>query len=270
MPSHPLSRGKEANSLTGDIVDRCETCDQSDSKLNCRTHSPIQELTSQLFKALVTNVDSETTSDGNWQASKNNVRERNAAMFRNELMSDIVFVVGSQQTSQLRIPAHKYVLATSSSVFYAMFYGSLADNKQEIEIPDIEPNAFLTMLRYLYCDEIRIEEESILSLLYCAKKYLLPQLSRLCVQYLESNLTHENACLLLSQSRLFDEGELVERCFEVIDAQAELALASDGFLDIDHDTLTQIASRETLHVKEVSLQIKFPSIKYDFPKDNNI
>jgi len=38
-------------------------------------------------------------------------------------------------------------LATGSSVFYAMFYGGLADTKEEIEVPDVEPIAFLTLLR---------------------------------------------------------------------------------------------------------------------------
>lgn len=35
------------------------------------------------------------TGDPNWQATKSTVRERNAAMFNNELMADISFVVGS-------------------------------------------------------------------------------------------------------------------------------------------------------------------------------
>lgn len=45
------------------------------------------------------------------------------------------------------IPAHKYVLATGSSVFYAMFYGGLAEAKEEIVVPDVEPTAFLTLLK---------------------------------------------------------------------------------------------------------------------------
>lgn len=28
-----------------------------------------------------------------------------------------------------------------------MFYGGLADSKEEIEVPDVEPTAFLTLLR---------------------------------------------------------------------------------------------------------------------------
>jgi BTB/POZ domain-containing protein 3/6 len=86
------------------------------------------------------------TGDPNWQATKPTVRERNAAMFNNELMADIWFVVGSDEQVQT-IPAHKYVLATGSSVFYAMFYGGLAENKAEIKVPDVEPTAFLTLLK---------------------------------------------------------------------------------------------------------------------------
>jgi hypothetical protein len=60
-------------------------------------------------------------------------------------MSVVVIVPGHTQ----RIPSHKYILATGSSVFYAMFYGGLADTKEEIEVPDVEPTAFLTLLRFV-------------------------------------------------------------------------------------------------------------------------
>ncbi|XP_034488683.1 BTB/POZ domain-containing protein 6-B isoform X2 [Drosophila innubila] len=195
------------------------------------------------------------TADPNWQASKATVLERNAAMFNNELLSDVRFIVGSDfdfdpiQT----IPAHKYILATGSSVFYAMFYGGLAENKEEIKVPDVEPTAFLTLLRYLYCDEIKLEPEHILATLYAAKKYIVPHLARACVNYLEVKLTAKNACLLLSQSRLFEEPELMQRCWEVIDAQAEMAVKSEDFVDIDLKTFESILSRETLNCKEIHL-----------------
>lgn len=40
------------------------------------------------------NENDDPTTDPNWQATKPTVRERNAAMFNNELMADIKFVVG--------------------------------------------------------------------------------------------------------------------------------------------------------------------------------
>lgn len=73
--------------------------------------------------------------------------------------------------------------------------------------------------RYLYCDEIHLEADNVLATLYAAKKYIVPHLARACVNYLETSLTAKNACLLLSQSRLFEEPELMQRCWEVIDAQ---------------------------------------------------
>nr|XP_002738077.2 PREDICTED: BTB/POZ domain-containing protein 3-like [Saccoglossus kowalevskii] len=170
-------------------------------------------------------------------------------MFLNELMSDIHFLVGPKNSAQL-MPSHKYVLATGSSVFYAMFYGDLAENRSEIEIPDVEPQAFINLLRYLYCDEIDLVADTVLSTLYAAKKYIVPHLARACVSFLETSLSARNACVFLSQSRLFEEPELTKRCWEVIDAQAEEALTSEEFCDIDCTTLESVLARETLNAKE--------------------
>ncbi|XP_068194317.1 BTB/POZ domain-containing protein 6-B-like [Antennarius striatus] len=177
------------------------------------------------------------------------LRERNALMFNNELMADVHFLVGPPGGAQ-RVPAHKYVLAVGSSVFCAMFYGDLAGEESEIHIPDVEPPAFLILLKYLYSDEVSLEADTVLSTLYAAKKYLVAALARACVAFLETSLEARNACVLLSQSRLFEEAELTQRCWEVIDAQAELALRSDGFGEIDRPTLELILRRETLNAKE--------------------
>lgn len=52
---------------------------------------------------------------------------------------------GREGSGQLVSP--QYVLAVGSSVFYAMFYGDLAELKSEIHIPDVEPAAFLILLK---------------------------------------------------------------------------------------------------------------------------
>lgn len=41
----------------------------------------------------------------------------------------------------------QYVLAVGSSVFGAMFYGDLAEGQSVIQIPDVEPAAFLILLK---------------------------------------------------------------------------------------------------------------------------
>lgn len=83
----------------------------------------------------------------NWQATKSSLKERFAFLFNNELLSDVRFIVGKGRQAQ-RIPAHKFVLAAGSAVFDAMFNGGMATTSTEIELPDVEPAAFLALLRY--------------------------------------------------------------------------------------------------------------------------
>lgn len=100
---------------------------------------------------------SSDTCKQDWQAYKTTVRERNAAMCNNELMADVTFVVNVNVNMNgegagvggptVKFPAHKYVLATGSSVFFAMFYGPLAESGEEVHVPDVEPEAFLKMLK---------------------------------------------------------------------------------------------------------------------------
>ena len=86
--------------------------------------------------------------DPYWQTSLSSVRERHAVMLRTGLLADVCFIVGSEPVPR-RIPAHKYMLAAGSPVFYAMFYGALAEDKKEIAIPDVEPQAFLNLLKWV-------------------------------------------------------------------------------------------------------------------------
>ncbi|XP_067099051.1 BTB/POZ domain-containing protein 6-B-like isoform X1 [Osmerus mordax] len=203
------------------------------------------------------NINNNNIDPTSWQSSHPTLRERNALMFNNELMADVHFIVGPLGESE-RLPAHKYVLAVGSSVFCAMFYGDLAEGESEIHIPDVEPAAFLILLKYMYSDEIDLEADTVLATLYAAKKYIVPALAKACVTFLETSLEARNACVLLSQSRLFEEPDLTQRCWEVIDAQAELALGSEGFCEIDLQTLEIILQRETLNTKEV---VVFEAVK---------
>ncbi len=98
-------------------------------------------------------------------------------MCNNALMADVYFSVGAELGEAKKFPAHKYVLATGSTVFYAMFFGGLAEDKDVIEVPDVEPAAFLAMLRYLYCDEVGLDNDNVLATLYCAKRYIVPHLA---------------------------------------------------------------------------------------------
>ena len=81
-----------------------------------------------------------------WQSTaRSTIRERCKSIFNQELLSDVKFIVRESQggSDTKTIPAHKFVLAISSPVFYAMFYGELAEKKDSIAISDCEYESLL-------------------------------------------------------------------------------------------------------------------------------
>ena len=105
--------------------------------------------------------------------------------------------------------------------------------EEEIELPDVEPASFLALLRFLYSDEVQIGPETVMTTLYTAKKYAVPALEKHCVDFLKRHLCADNAFMLLTQARLFDEPQLAALCLETIDKATPEALAAEGFTDID-------------------------------------
>ena len=47
-----------------------------------------------------------------------------------------------------------------------MFNGYMATKQTEIELPDVEPAAFLATMRFLYTDEVTIGPETVMTTLY--------------------------------------------------------------------------------------------------------
>ncbi|CAG0886738.1 unnamed protein product [Darwinula stevensoni] len=188
-----------------------------------------------------------------WQATKSTLKERFIFLFNNEILSDVHFIVGRGEMQQ-RIPAHKFLLSVGSAVFDAMFNGAMATKEPEIELPDVEPAAFLALLRFLYSDMVQIGPETVMATLYTAKKYAVPALENACVDFLKRNLSSDNAFMLLMQARLFDEPQLSTLCLETIDKNTAEALAADGgFADVDQETLCCVLERDTLRIKEAKL-----------------
>ncbi|XP_054661469.1 BTB/POZ domain-containing protein 2 isoform X2 [Grus americana] len=107
--------------------------------------------------------------------------------------------------------------------------------------------------RFLYSDEVQIGPETVMTTLYTAKKYAVPALEAHCVEFLKKNLRADNAFMLLTQARLFDEPQLASLCLENIDKNTSDAINAEGFTDIDLDTLVAVLERDTLGIREVRL-----------------
>ena len=63
----------------------------------------------------------------------------------------------------------------------------------------------------------------------------------------------DNAFMLLTQARLFDEPQLAALCLDMIDKATPEALGAEGFTEIDVDTLSAVLDRDSLRIKEAKL-----------------
>ncbi|KAG8145077.1 putative BTB-POZ domain-containing protein [Naja naja] len=107
--------------------------------------------------------------------------------------------------------------------------------------------------RFLYSDEVQIGPETVMTTLYTAKKYAVPALEAHCVEFLTKHLRADNAFMLLTQARLFDEPQLASLCLDTIDKSTMDAISAEGFTDIDIDTLCAVLERDTLSIRESRL-----------------
>ena len=118
------------------------------------------------------------------------IKERCQAIFNQELLRDVKFAIvrDSQGRSESKkIPAHKFVLAISSPVFFGMFYGELAETNDSVEIYDCEYESLLELFRFMYSDEANLNPDNVMQLMYLAKKYMLPSLADICSAFLQTN-----------------------------------------------------------------------------------
>ena len=199
------------------------------------------------------------TFDDNWQTKRRTISKRTKFIFNNELLSDVKFVVpaslneSESRKSQKSIPAHKLVLAISSPVFYAMFYGEMAETAGTVQLPDCDYESLLELFRFLYSDDVKLSGNNVMQVLYLAKKYMVPSLADKCTKYLQNHLEVSNVFSILPQAQKYEKKDLQNSCWRLIESHTEQALMSDEFLTLGRSIVESVVKREVLKVKEVDL-----------------
>ena len=195
-------------------------------------------------------------AEDNWQTKLQTIVERTAFIFNNEMLSDVKFVVpvssGESESAKV-IPAHKFVLAISSPVFFAMFYGQMAETKDSIELPDCDYDSLLEFFRFLYCDEVTLSGCNVIQVIYLANKYMVPSLVEKCTEYIRNNLTAANVFSILPYAQKCRDKNLEEQCWKVIEIFTEEAVTSDDFVTAERSVVESLVKREALSVTEVEL-----------------
>ena len=89
--------------------------------------------------------------------------------------------------------------------------------------------------------------------MYLSKKFLIPAITKKCCTVLGEQLCPGNVFPILKQAVFFNEIDLQDKCWNVLDWETADSLNSKDFDEISFDTLNILLQREGLTSEEVEL-----------------
>ncbi|XP_055350935.1 BTB/POZ domain-containing protein 6-B-like [Paramacrobiotus metropolitanus] len=191
-----------------------------------------------------------------WRSAQSGVVDLLKHILASGEMSDVLFTVGRQYGEVKTFPAHKFVLSLNSDVFHTMFNGALPESGDgAIDIPEILPDAFTNMLKYMYtrCLDNELQVDNVFETIYCADKYNLPKLLELCLHFATTQLNADNCLIFAEKIKLCTHDGMaafLEKCLNLLDKHCDILMQSEQFSAIGHDTLEMILQRNTLSAGE--------------------
>ncbi|XP_077536571.1 BTB/POZ domain-containing protein 1-like isoform X2 [Haemaphysalis longicornis] len=128
----------------------------------------------------------------------------------------------------------------SNEVFAAMFFGNLPE-KEQVIITDIHPDGFASMLRYFYGGRLRFRTvDEALYTSTAAEKYMIPDLKRICSEYIVSHVNARNVCRLVDYASISDGGHVHEAVVSILENNAVAVVSSDSFIDALQSTIEYV------------------------------
>ena len=117
------------------------------------------------------------------------------------LPPDVFFLVKGDGEEDKRIAAHRFLLAGTSPVFNRQFFGQMKETQEMIEVKDTSPQAFDTMINYIYklpgVETFNLDNvgcpQKLFELLELAERYEIPNLKAMTSSALETlDISREN------------------------------------------------------------------------------
>ncbi|XP_055355204.1 BTB/POZ domain-containing protein 6-like [Paramacrobiotus metropolitanus] len=179
--------------------------------------------------------------------------------------SDVQFAVGRQRGEVRIFSAHKLLLSVHSDVFERMLYGDLRENTaQPIDIPEILPSTFASMLSFVYTGTVEAVEglpepcslsgvDSVFEVLYCADKYNLPRLTELALRTVFRQINQQNCLDYLDNAQrwpLESCTRIADDCLDCLNICSDTVLPSQRFCGVSRETLLCILQSRLLQADE--------------------
>eukprot|EP00794_Sanderia_malayensis_P003257 gene3257-3738_t len=176
-------------------------------------------------------------------------------------LCDVTILVG-----ETRIPAHKIVLAASSSYFEAMFTNDMTESREQvIELHDMDPISVETIIEFMYTSDIDVSEDNVQSLLPVSTIIQVERVREVCCQFLETQLSPVNCLGILMFADLHSCPDLMSSARSYALVNFSEVSRTEEFLLLTSKCLLDLVADDNLYTHdeaEVYLAV-MNWIKYD-------
>jgi len=149
-------------------------------------------------------------------------------LFTSQTSSDISFIVTGQV-----FRAHKLILSARSPVFAAMFQSDMKEKGMDhIVIPEMAPDIFRALLRFIYTDQVQFTESNVPQLLAAANQFLLPSLKSKCEEFIMEYLSTENCIEMLTLADLHNALPLKRKATELFQYRRTEICKTEGWKNL--------------------------------------
>ncbi|XP_057322583.1 speckle-type POZ protein B-like [Microplitis mediator] len=157
-------------------------------------------------------------------------------LYNTKMGCDTIINVGDKE-----FQAHKTILMARSPVLAAMFYHDMIEKKEnKISIPDITPETFEKVLKYIYTDEITDLDADAERLLEAADKYQLQSLKEMCQESLSGTLTVDNALKIMTLADRHSAKDLLEFTIDYMASKIKDIIVTEDFQVLEKSNVTEV------------------------------
>lgn len=165
--------------------------------------------------------------------------------------SDVTFII-----KDVKLSAHKNILAARSPYFQALLSGGFAESTQrEIEL-NVPLEAFKILLKYVYTGCVSLNKmsgECIMDLLGLTEQYSFETLKLAISKFLVENVSQQNCCSVLDAAAIYNLEALVDASLTFMDRNALEVLTSNGFNTLSQDSLCTLLERDSFFAPEIEI-----------------
>jgi len=152
--------------------------------------------------------------------------------------NDITILAGSES-----IPANKLVLSCYSKFFESMFLSPMKERYQsEVEIKQFDGKAVRSLIDFMYCGEININEGNALNLLAVADFLQMKDVKLFCFEFLEANLNIDNCLEIIKLSTQYSFSSSLKMAYSFVAKNFDQVAQTDIFKSLSKPNLLLLIS----------------------------